>query len=114
MHSQLEQNTRLSELLLKDLVTNKDISKMLDEIWEQYRDIKITNGTDATSLTNPYINIQAKLNNNEDISSLSSEELDTIIEILRNIDKTFRTYGKRAIGFGNYMTKTIQTRRSLK
>lgn len=46
-----------------------------------------------------------------DITKLSAEELDTVIEILRNIDKTFRTYGKRAIGFGNYLTKVIKRRR---
>ncbi len=114
MHSQLEQNTRLSELLLKDIVTNKDISEMLDEIWEQYKDVKIKGGTDEKPLNNPYTNIQEKLNSNEDILELNVEELDIIIEILRNIDKTFRTYGKRAVGFGNYMTKTIQRRRSLK
>jgi hypothetical protein len=114
MHSQLEQNTRLSELLLKDIVTNTDISEMLDEIWEQYKDVKVKNGTDEKSLNNPYTNIQDKLKNNVDITKLSAEELDTVIEILRNIDKTFRTYGKRAVGFGNYMTKSIQRRRSLK
>lgn len=114
MHSQLEQNTRLSELLLKDVVTNKDISEMLDEIWEQYKDVKVKNGTDKKSLNNPYTKIQGKLNSNENISELSAEELDVLIEILTNIDKTFRTYGKRAVGFGNYMTKTIQRRRSLK
>lgn len=114
MHSQLEQNTRLSELLLKDIVTNTDISEMLDEIWEQYKDVKVKNGTDEKSLNNPYTNIQDKLKNNEDITELSAEELDIIIEILKNIDKTFRTYGKRAVGFGDYMTKTIKRRRSLK
>jgi hypothetical protein len=87
---------------------------MLDEIWEQYKDVKVKNGTDEKSLNNPYTNIQDKLKNNVDITKLSAEELDTVIEILRNIDKTFRTYGKRAVGFGNYMTKSIQRRRSLK
>lgn len=114
MHSQLEENTRLSELLLKDVVTNIEISELLTEIWEQYRDIKIKSGSEADKLTNPYVGIQEKLTTNEDLSTLTKEELDTIIEILRNIDKVFRTYGKRAVGFGNYLTNIIHTRRALK
>jgi len=96
------------------IVTNKDISEMLDEIWEQYKDVKIKSGANGNSLNNPYINIQEKLNNSEDIIGLSAKELDMIIEILRNIDKTFRIYGKRAVGFGNYLTKIIKRRREYK
>lgn len=114
MHSQLEENTRLSELLLKDVVTNIEISELLTEIWEQYRNIKIKNGADLSKLTNPYVNIQEKLTTYEDLSPLTKGELDTVIEILKNIDKIFRTYGKRAVGFGNYLTNIIHTRRSLK
>ncbi|MEZ6255949.1 MAG: hypothetical protein R3B92_04235 [Patescibacteria group bacterium] len=98
MHSQLEENTRLSELLLKDVVTNIEISELLTEIWEQYRNIKIKNGSEVDKLTNPYVDIQEKLTTYEDLSTLTKEELDTIIEILRNIDKVFRTYGKRTGG----------------
>jgi len=87
---------------------------MLDEIWEQYKDVKVKNGTDEKSLNNPYTNVQEKLNSNKDITELSTEELDIIIEVLRNIDKTFRTYGKRAVGFGNYLTKIIKHRREYK
>ncbi|HOM77698.1 MAG TPA: hypothetical protein PLT50_00630 [bacterium] len=114
MHSQLEENTRLSELLLKDVVTNIEISQLLTEIWEQYRDLKIKNGSNLSELKNPYVNIQEKLTTHDDLSPLTKEELDTVIEILRNIDKIFRTYGKRAVGFGNYLTDIIHTRRSLK
>ncbi len=114
MHSQLEENTRLSELLLKDVVTNIEISELLTEIWEQYRDLKIKNGSEVSALTNPYIDIQEKLTTYEDLSKLTQAELDTIIEILKNIDKIFRMYGKRAVGFGNYLTNIIHTRRSLK
>lgn len=110
MHSQLEENTRLSELMLKDVVTNNDVCDLLDEIWEQYIETSKKLGKDINTLKNPYTKIKEKLTNNIE---LDKEELDTVLEILRNIDKLFRTYGKKANGFGSYLTQTIKKRRSL-
>lgn len=100
MHSQLEDNTKLSALLLKDKVTNQDICIFLDEIWDQYLDHKKLTEKDTSTLKNPYSSIRSKLVNND---RLNISDITTLQEVLQNVNKLFRTYGKKATGFAEFM-----------
>lgn len=100
MHSQLEDNTRLSKLLLKDAVTNQDVCEFLDETWNQRLQFLKKNGKEADDSSNPYSSLRKKLFLNE---PLTSEEIITLQEVLQNVNKLFRVFGKKAVGFSVYM-----------
>lgn len=103
MNTQLEQNTNMSNLLLKDVVTSRDVADFLIEISTQFvENKKISNET----TTNPYQEIQSKLRTD---TPLNKKELDIVAEILSNANKLFTTYGKHTVGLNALWSLSVNS-----
>lgn len=100
MNTQLNQNTELSNLLLRDVVGPLEVCMFLDEVWEQHRGIKANTHRNTNDLTNPYLSIQRKLMLHDELEV--SEKL-LLLEVLENANRLFRTYGKRSRGLEKYI-----------
>ncbi len=78
MNTQLEQ---ISELFLSKTVSNQEVA--------EYLDILITTSKNSEEL----VSIRQKLTNS---TSLQESERHLLVEILKNVNNLFRTYGKRS------------------
>ncbi|HBY10451.1 hypothetical protein A2473_03440 [candidate division WWE3 bacterium RIFOXYC2_FULL_42_13] len=80
INTQLEYKTRILEYFLKDRVTNADVANYMNEL-------------QLPTLEN-------KLRGN---AKLTKQEVEQILEVLKNINHLFRIYGKKSDGLEEYI-----------
>lgn len=85
MNSQLEQGTKIADLFLKDIVSDEEVANYLVEINKASTELQ---------------EVEGLLRNNKPLNTIQKNML---VEVLDNVMRLFRTYGKRSRGLGRYI-----------